>query len=120
MGLHHRICHALGGTFNLPHAETHAVVLPYVAAFNAPAAPDALRRAARALDAEDAAGGLFDLRASLGCPASLADLGLREDQLDEAAVRVVETPYPNPRPFDCDQVRTLLQDAWLGRRPSIR
>lgn len=119
MGLHHRICHALGGAFSLPHAETHAVVLPYVAAFNAPAAPDALRRAARALGAEDAAGALYDLRAALRCPASLRELGLRGEQLDEAADRVVETQYPNPRPFDRAQVRALLQDAWQGRRPSI-
>jgi maleylacetate reductase len=115
MGLHHRICHVLGGGFDLPHAETHAVVLPHVAAFNAPAAPDALGRAARALGGDDAAGALFDLAAALGCPPSL---GLREDQLDAAAARVVETPYPNPRPFDAADVRALLQDAWAGRRPS--
>jgi maleylacetate reductase len=118
MGLHHRICHALGGAFGLPHAETHAVVLPHVAAFNAPAAPDALRRAARALGADDAAGALFDLAAGLGCPASLRALGLREDQLDAAADAVVETPYPNPRPFRRDEVRALLDDAWHGLRPS--
>ena len=118
MGLHHRICHTLGGTFDLPHAETHAVMLPYVAAFNAPAAPDAMHRAARALGAEDAAAALFDLRAALGCPASLRELGMREDRLDAAAERVVETPYPNPRPFDTDYVRAILADAWAGRRPS--
>jgi maleylacetate reductase len=118
MGLHHRICHALGGGFDLPHAETHAVILPHAAAFNAPAAPDSLRRAARALGADDAAGALFDLGAALGCPTSLRELGLREEQLDAAAERVVETPYPNPRPFTADDVRALLRDAWAGRRPS--
>jgi maleylacetate reductase len=118
MGLHHRICHALGGSFGLPHAETHAVVLPHAAAFNAPAAPAARARAARALGADDAAGALFDLGAALGCPSSLREIGLREDQLDEAAMRVVETPYPNPRPFDRASVRALLDDAWHGRRPS--
>jgi hypothetical protein len=40
-GLHHRICHVLGGRFGLPHAATHAIVLPYVVAYNAVAAPDA-------------------------------------------------------------------------------
>lgn len=118
MGLHHRICHALGGTFNLPHAETHAVVLPHVAAFNAPAAPEALRRAARALGADDAAGALFDLAARLGCPTSLRDIGLREDRLDAAAVLVTEVPYPNPRPFGPAGVRGILQGAWAGRRPA--
>jgi maleylacetate reductase len=117
MGLHHRVCHALGGAFDLPHAETHAVILPHAAAFNAPAAPDAMRRAARALGADDVAAALFDLGAGMGCPASLRELGLREDQLDAAAARVVEAPYPNPRPFDFDGVRALLGDAWAGRRP---
>ena len=44
MGLHHRLCHILGGSFGLPHARTHAALLPYVVAFNAPAAPTAMRR----------------------------------------------------------------------------
>ena len=117
MGLHHRICHALGG-LGLPHAETHAVVLPHAAAFNAPAAPDAMARAARALGAEDVAGGLFDLGAALGCPASLREIGMCAEDVDLAAERVVETPYPNPRPFDRESVRALLEDAWHGRRPS--
>lgn len=118
MGLHHRICHALGGAFGLPHAETHAVVLPHVAAFNTPAAPDAIARAARALGAEDAAGALSDLATGLGCPRSLREIGLREEQLDAAAAHVVESAYPNPRPFQTEQVRSLLDDAWHGRRPS--
>lgn len=118
MGLHHRICHVLGGSFDLPHAETHAVMLPYVAAFNAPAARDAMQRAARALGADDAAGALYDLRAALGCPASLRELGMMQGQLDAAADRVVESPYPNPRPFHAVDVRALLRAAWAGRRPS--
>lgn len=119
MGLHHRVCHALGGSFNLPHAETHTVMLPHVAAFNAPSAPDAIARAAAALGADDAAGALFDLAAGLGCALSLRDLGLREDDLDAAAERVVETTrYPNPRPYDYDSVRALLANAYLGRRPT--
>jgi maleylacetate reductase len=118
MGLHHRICHVLGGSFDLPHAETHAVMLPHVAAFNAPAARDAMHRAARALGADDAAGALYDLRESLGCPASLRELGMMQGQLDAAADRVVESPYANPRPFHVEDVRALLRDAWAGRRPS--
>jgi maleylacetate reductase len=118
MGLHHRICHVLGGSFGLPHAETHAVMLPHVAAFNAPAARDATQRMARALGADDAAGALYDLRGALGCPASLRELGMMQGQLDAAADRVVESPYPNPRQFDAEDVRALLRDAWTGRRPS--
>lgn len=118
MGLHHRICHVLGGSFDLPHAETHAVILPHVAAFNAPAAREAMQRTAGALGVDDAAGGLYDLRAALGCPASLRELGMPQGQLDAAADRVMESPYPNPRPFRAEDVRALLRAAWEDRRPS--
>lgn len=118
MGLHHRICHALGGSFGLPHAETHAVVLPHVVAFNSAAAPEAMGRIMHALGAPDAAGALFDLATRVGAPTSLSEIGLREEDLDTAANRVVETAYPNPRPFGRDEVRALLEDAYRGVRPS--
>ena len=50
MGLHHKLCHTLGGSFNLPHAEVHTVVLPHALAYNAAARPRrwrASRRGAR-------------------------------------------------------------------------
>lgn len=117
-GLHHKICHVLGGTWDLPHAQTHAVVLPHVLAFNAEAAPDAAARVADALDAGDALTGLLDLYADLGAPRSLRDLGLPEDALDEATARVVEAaPADNPRPVTPAAVRRLLQRAWAGEHP---
>ena len=58
MALHHKLCHTLGGTFNLPHAETHTVVLPHAVAYNAAAAPEAMDRIARALGARFSRGGL--------------------------------------------------------------
>ena len=61
----------LGGTFGLLHAETHTVILPHAAAYNASAAPAALDRVARALGASKAAGALFDLAAMNGAPISL-------------------------------------------------
>src|SRR3546814_19567634 len=70
MGLHHKICHTLGGTFDLPHADVHAIVLPYVAEFNASAAPGAMARVAMALGglaARDAGRCLYDLRRKT-CP----------------------------------------------------
>ena len=117
MALHHKLCHTLGGTFNLPHAETHTVVLPHVVAYNAAAAPEAMRRLARALGAQSAAEGLYDLAMSLGAPASLQLLGLRREQLDQAADLAVENPYYNPRPVTREGIRSLLQDAFEGRRP---
>ena len=85
MALHHKLCHVLGGSFNLPHSETHAVVLPHAAAYNAAAAPDAMARIARALNARSAPQGLYDLAKSLNAPMSLKALGLKETDLARAA-----------------------------------
>jgi len=117
MALHHKLCHVLGGTWDLPHAETHAVVLPQVAAFNAVAVPDAMARVARALGRPTAAGGLYDLVAELDIPTSLAAIGMPESGLDRAAALATANPYWNPRSVDVDSVRALLGDAWSGRRP---
>ncbi len=112
MGLHHKICHVLGGTFGLPHAATHAAVLPHVVAFNAPAAPEAMARIASALGVEDAAAGLAALSRSLGLTASLRDLGLRDADLDRAAELVASSSYGNPRPATVADVRTVLKNAF--------
>jgi maleylacetate reductase len=117
MALHHKLCHTLGGTFNLPHAETHTVVLPHAVAYNAPAAPEAMDRIARALGADSAATGLYDLAASLGAPVSLEALGMRREQLDKAADLAVQNPYYNPRPVTREGIRELLENAFAGRRP---
>lgn len=108
MGLHHRICHVLGGTFGLPHAETHAAVLPRVVAFNAPAAPAAMNRIAGALGAPAAAEGLRALVEALGLSLSLRELGLRDEDIPQAAELVVSGAYPNPRPATAEDVRRLL------------
>ena len=118
MSLHHKLCHVLGGSFGTPHAETHAVVLPHVAAFNRPAAPNALKRVAQALSAPDAAEGLYDLAVRLDAPTSLRDIGLEASSLDRAADLAVASPYWNPRVVDRVGVRQLLEDAYWGARPS--
>ncbi|GEC03518.1 alcohol dehydrogenase [Streptomyces spinoverrucosus] len=117
MGLHHKLCHTLGGSFGLPHAETHTVILPHAMAYNAPAAPDAMRRIARALDVPDAPSGVYDLIAALGGPTSLRGLGMPEPELGRAAELAVATPYPNPRELTAQGIEGLLADAWHGRRP---
>jgi alcohol dehydrogenase class IV len=118
MALHHKLCHALGGSFDLPHAQTHTVILPHAAAFNQGAAPKAMERVARALGADKAAAGLFDLAASLGAPTSLKEIGMSESDLDKAADIATSAPYWNPRPVDREAIRALLDDAYHGRRPS--
>ncbi|OZI72337.1 maleylacetate reductase [Bordetella genomosp. 12] len=117
MALHHKLCHTLGGSFNLPHAEVHTVILPHALAYNAAAAPQAMARIAAALQADDAAKGVFDLASSLGAPTALRDIGMREDDLDQACQIALGTPYPNPRPLEPLALRALLQDAYEGRRP---
>lgn len=120
MALHHKLCHTLGGSFNLPHAETHTAVLPHATAYNAPAAPEAMSRIARALGASSAAEGLFDLATSLGAPVSLAAIGMKAGDLDKAAGIAVQNPYYNPHPVTRDGIRALLQHAFEGRRPQAQ
>jgi maleylacetate reductase len=114
-GLHHKLCHVLGGTFDLPHARTHATVLPHVLAFNAPGAPEAAMRIARALGVDDAVAGLRELTDSVGVPRGLRDLGLREDQLDEVvALTGPVVPADNPVPIGGGALRALVRSAWQG------
>ena len=117
MALHHKLCHVLGGAFGLPHAETHTIVLPHAAAYNAPAAPEAMARAARALAAADAAAALYELAGQLGAPLALKDIGMPAEGLDRAAELAVANPYWNPRRIERDAVRGLLDDAWHGSPP---
>jgi len=120
MALHHKLCHVLGGTFNLPHAETHTVVLPYAAAYNAKAAPEAMMRVARAMGADEAALGLHRLAAAMGAPTGLAQLGMKHEDLDRAADLAVRDPYYNPRPITREDIRALLEDAYRGGPPAPR
>jgi alcohol dehydrogenase class IV len=117
-GLHHTICHYLGGAFGLPHAETHAVVLPYVLAINGPAAPQAQRRIAAAFGSPDAVSGLSALRDTLEAPRALADYGLARDQIPAAArALVARVPASNPRRLVAADLEALLTAAWAGADP---
>jgi maleylacetate reductase len=117
-GLHHKICHVLGGAYNLPHAQTHAVVLPYVLAFNGPAAPDAERRIAHAFGTNRAIDGLQDLRRELDAPHALRDYGFTEDAIPAAAKAILPAVPPgNPRPVTVEDLQRLLLAAWSGTDP---
>ncbi|KGD49631.1 iron-containing alcohol dehydrogenase [Burkholderia pseudomallei MSHR5492] len=121
MALHHKLCHTLGGTFNLPHAQTHAAMLPHTAHYNHAAAPEALSRVARALGgraADEAGPLLFALNRALGIPTALGELGMSEQGLDEAADLACQNPYTNPRPVEREAIRALLQRAWQGVEPA--
>lgn len=117
-GLHHKICHVLGGACNLPHAETYAVVLPYVLALNGPAVPEAERRIAIALGTERATDGLEELRSTLQAPRALRDYGFLESDIPAAANAIMAVvPPSNPRRVTAEDLRRLLRAAWEGVDP---
>ncbi|PRY04333.1 maleylacetate reductase [Paraburkholderia sp. BL25I1N1] len=117
MALHHKVCHVLGGTFDLPHADTHAIMLAHVVAYQAGAAPHAMRRIAHALEADDAWSGLHALAARLHVPQSLAEIGMPHDGIGRAADLVLQQAYANPRTPDYDSIRAMLERAWRGAAP---
>ncbi len=117
MALHHKLCHVLGGSFNLPHAETHSIVLPHAMRYNYSAARDAMQRIERAMESRNAPDGIFDLEQKLGLPMRLSDIGMKEADLERAARIATEAPYPNPRKVEYAPVLDLLRDAYAGRAP---
>lgn len=116
MSLHHKLCHTLGGSFDLPHSETHAVMLPHSVAYNAQAAAKELKPIAD-LFGKNLGAGLYDFAESLGAPQALKDLDMSEAQLVQAADLATQNPYWNPRPIERAAIQTLLQHAWAGTRP---
>ena len=118
MALHHKLCHTLGGSFNLPHAETHTIVLPHALAYNAAAAPDAMHMIVAALGGSSAAQAVFDLAKNNGAPVALKDIGMKEADLDKACDIAMQNQYPNPQPLERPALRQLLQNAFEGVRPS--
>lgn len=118
MALHHKLCHTLGGSFNLPHAETHTIVLPHALAYNSQAAPQAMMRIQRALGGNSAAQAVYDLAKSNGAPVALRDIGMKAADLDKACDIALQNQYPNPRPLERVAIRQLFQDAFDGVRPA--
>jgi alcohol dehydrogenase class IV len=114
-GLHHKICHVLGGMYDLPHAATHAVVLPHVLGFNAPNDTDAAQRVARALGDGGPLESLDHLYAEVGAPRSLHALGLSRHDLEPVVPAVLRAAPPsNPTPVTAEGIEELLTAAWVG------
>jgi maleylacetate reductase len=118
MALHHKLCHTLGGSFNLPHAETHAVILPHAIAYNAAAVPQAMAALRRALGEDDAARALYELNLQLGAPTSLAALGMPADGIALAADLATQNAYWNPRAIEREAITALLARAHAGLPPA--
>lgn len=116
MALHHKLCHVLGGSFDLPHSETHTIVLPHALAYNAPGIPGVMRKLEGVLGGEPGRA-LFDLGRAIGAPAGLADLGMPEEGIDRAASLALANAYWNPRPLEHDAIRELIARAHAGAPP---
>ncbi len=117
MALHHKLCHTLGGSFDLPHAETHAIVLPHALAYNAPAVPEVMRKLRDVLGTDDPAMALYDLAGKVGARRALADIGMPESGIELATERALSNPYWNPRPLERDAIRGLIARAYAGEPP---
>jgi len=117
MALHHKLCHTLGGTFDLPHAGTHSVILPHAMAYNARAADRAMSRVAEVLGVENAPRGMWDLAQRLGAPMSLAELGMPREGISRTVELALANPYWNPAALEATRLHTLLKNAYDGRPP---
>jgi alcohol dehydrogenase class IV len=118
MSLHHKLCHTLGGSFNMPHAETHTIILPHALAYNAPAIPEVMRKLAEVFPGSDgdAIKGLNLLLEELQVKRGLKDFGFKEEDVDKAAEIAVGNPYWNPRAVEKEPLRELLRRAWAGEK----
>jgi maleylacetate reductase len=117
MSLHHKLCHVLGGSFDLPHAETHTVILPHAVAYNSGAEPAIMRSIAELIGSPEAAQGLFEFVKPLGPRQSLRELGMPEEGIEKAADLAVKNPYWNPRQLEREPIRETIRRAWAGEPP---
>lgn len=117
MSLHHKLCHTLGGTFGLPHAETHTIVLPHALAYNAPAVPKAMGLLREALGTDEPARALYDLAGTLAAPRGLKELGMPQEGIELAADLALANPYWNPRRLERGALRAYIAAAWAGEPP---
>jgi maleylacetate reductase len=109
-GLQHKLAHVLGG-LGLPHAETHAIILPHVTRFNLAAAPEARERLADALGGEPAEA-LAAMLAGFPIPQRLGEVGLDRGKIDFVAAQVARLEIAVPRKMSADDVQILLAAAY--------
>ncbi|KAM0554865.1 hypothetical protein ACHAPJ_006600 [Fusarium lateritium] len=116
MSLHHKLCHTLGGSFDLPHAETHTILLPHALSYNAPKVPEAMKTLAEVLPGSegDAVKGLNILLSKVKVERGLKALGMKGDDIDKAADIALSKPYWNPRDVERTAIRELIRRAWAG------
>lgn len=106
MGSHHRVAHALGGRFGLPHAALHSVLLPATLAGLEAHDPALARAVLAALPEADPLASMFDALVAVDAPTSLVALGVTPAQARTALEEHGGTP-------------PWVEPALLGRRPSV-
>jgi maleylacetate reductase len=119
-GIHHRLCHILGGDLALVHADVHAALLPHTLAYERDRGASGIDRLVRALDVVPASGVdpaavLHALAQDIGAPTSLAELGMPEEEIPRVVRRAQSVLGVGDR--DRERVRVLLGDAHAGRPP---
>lgn len=116
MALHHKLCHVLGGSCELPHAETHSVVLAHALSYNAPSIPHVMDELAEIFPNSkgDALIGLNLFLAQVKAPRNLRRFGMKETDIERVADLAMKSAYWNPRPLDKDGVRELIRRCWAG------
>ncbi len=117
MALHHKLCHTVGGSFDLPHAETHAIILPHATHYNAAAVPQLLAPISDLLGEEEPGVALWSFAKRMSAPLALRDLGMKESQIEQAVEIALQRPYWNPREVTAEGLRHLLRNAWAGQPP---
>ena len=110
-GLHHKLAHVLGG-LGLPHAETHAVILPHVTRFNLAEAPEAHERLASLLSTDDPAAALASLLQRFPIPQRLRDVGFERGKIIDVAQQVATLGITHPRPATAEAIEMLLTEAY--------
>lgn len=118
MSLHHKLCHTLGGSFGLPHSETHTIVLPRTIEDNAPKIPADIAMLASALPEsnDDVIEGLNILLPKIKAPTSLRAFGMKEQDIDRARKIAARNAYWNPRAVERDLIREVTRWAWAGQK----
>jgi maleylacetate reductase len=119
MGLHHKLCHLLGGLYDVGHAELNSVILPYAMAYNFKELAHIDQRIASYLGAptEKSSSLLFKLQQRLSCPIGLKAINIPEIDIETVARQLLSKSFPNPSPLSTVRLQQMLQDAYLGNPP---
>jgi len=123
MGLHHGVCHVLGGTLNVPHGIANAIVLPHAIRFNADACAVELAQVARVIgieaEGEEIAAREFAKRVAawiqqMQLPLRLREVGVRAEDLEFAARLAAnsKTVQNNPKRVSADALRAFVKQLW--------